>query len=251
MPALWSSACPPDSPMRTAFNNDARYHSPDSFLHAPKSFIADHRASMNPCQTPLLAHISTLLDHPQGLTPSKAFIPEFTRSKTLLHSGIMGIPTEDRMKEPEDTIPFRDKKDDRLLWRGRTTGVDMQPDRAWNMSHRLRFVEFANRMDGHTWVLPPPKKLEDSVRPAKKWGLRELNNWFFDAAFVNATQCAPQICKEIKEKYRMEKMMYPDQEKHYKYVMDMDGNGVCIQRCLPEFLSLIPLQRGVPASGAL
>jgi len=232
MPALWSSACPPDSPIRTSFNKDARYHPAEEFLRGPKSFIADHRASMDPCYTPVLAHISVLLDRIHGLAPTKAFHPEFTRSKTPLHSDIMGIPTEDRMSEDEDTIAFRDKKDDRLVWRGRTTGVDLQVDRMWNMSHRLRFVEFANRKDGHAWVLPPPADLGDRVQSAKKWNLLELNQWFLDAAFVEVFQCAPKICDEVRRKYRLEKVMYPEQERQYKYVMDMDGNGAL--SCAPR-----------------
>jgi len=230
MPSLWSSACPPSSPIRTTFDAKKRYHTAEEFLHAPKSFIADFRASMDPCHNPELTHISTLSDYPEGPQPRKAFIPAFARAKTLLHADILGIPTEDAMQETPDEVPFREKTDKRVLWRGRTTGIDMTIDKAWNMSHRLRFVQLANRQDGHAWVIPPPNDVKDRVSPARKWALQDLNQWFFDVAFVEVLQCPEVVCKQIEQEYTLKEIMYPEEGKHYKYIVDLDGNGAYILR---------------------
>ncbi|KAH7096642.1 hypothetical protein BKA62DRAFT_491687 [Auriculariales sp. MPI-PUGE-AT-0066] len=225
MPAVWASACSPDSPLRKTFDAKQRYHSTDGYLRAPKSFITDFRTSMNPCQSPDLIHLSTFADFPDGPQPRKAFVPAFTRSKTFIHADILGIPTEDVMNEKPDDVPFAEKTEPRMLWRGRTTGMAISAGKMWNMSHRLRFVELTNRKRGRVAVLPPPADVADMVSPAAEWDLGELNRWFFDTGIVEAVQCDPDICEKIKQNYAMKKIVWPEDGKHYKYVMDMDGNG--------------------------
>ncbi|KAH7090063.1 hypothetical protein BKA62DRAFT_726182 [Auriculariales sp. MPI-PUGE-AT-0066] len=228
----WEVACPPTSPARTTFNASDKYHTQASFMEQPKSFIADMRASMDPCNTPELLHLTTYADYPHGPPMhTGAPVPEFARSKTMLGPQILGVPVEEVVGEPDDPLPWREKPDQRMVWRGRTTGVDTGPtapnpqdipDKAWNMTHRPRFVQLTNAKEGTVKVYSPNLKLEQP----KEWPLADLNEFYFNTAYVDALQCEENsTCLDYTAGYTFKDLVHPPDGQKYKYVWDMDGNG--------------------------
>ncbi|KAH7094222.1 hypothetical protein BKA62DRAFT_663177 [Auriculariales sp. MPI-PUGE-AT-0066] len=208
-PATWSSTCAP------SFSS----YSPN-FTSTSKSFIANVVASTDPCHTPALFNISTLLNTP--LPGTMQAYPLFTLSKSAPYSDIRGVPVEDWIREYPDKLAWRDKPDERLMWRGTTTGMDFRDGEVegWNGSHRLRFVDLANRRSGTESVLPPTS----DTRPPREWSVAELNDWFMDVGFTATVQCSRALCVQMQREYTMKAPIY-ESGVEYKYVMDVDGNG--------------------------
>ncbi|KAH7096374.1 hypothetical protein BKA62DRAFT_719729 [Auriculariales sp. MPI-PUGE-AT-0066] len=230
-PALWGSSCAPDAPLRS-YNYTQRYHNPDDFIRSQsRTFIFDHRASMDPCTTPDLVHISAYLNYPEGPWPTRDPQPWLTLSKELPAGDILGVPTEGEFGHKADGIPWREKRDARMLWRGAPTGLAYNEDTpAWNMSARLRFVQLTNRgesADAEVPVIPPPPR-EDVQQPigeTRWWKLSKLNKWFFDTGLFLISQCQPSVCDEMRRIYGTKPKVNHNVEHNYQYIMDMDGNG--------------------------
>lgn len=208
-------------------NASQRYHDVDAYLHRqPKTFIFDHKRSMDPCYHPAHVHLAGFLaNHNFAPVPRREFIPAFAQSKTMLHSDILGIPVEG-MPDADDDLPWAQKADNRMLWRGSTTGMLHAPHTPWNMSQRLRFVELTNRREGTLAVLPPTEYVDDVVGEPQEWDIAALNEAFMDVAFTSVHQCTTEsICSQIKKEYKLGRTVFAKQAKNFKYVADIDGNG--------------------------
>jgi len=193
---------------------------------AHKTFIADFRGSMNPCNTPELVHISTMNGYVTGPNMARTPFPLFVQSKTMPYFDLLGCPNEDPWPEPRDKVSWNKKPDNRLLWRGTTTGMGFNVDSpGWNMSHRLRFVQLTNRKDGTVPVIPPPKTIQEKMGAAVEWELSKLNEFYMDTGFTGAVQCDEQTCNDIRNNYALKETIHVGRGKLYKYVMDLDGNG--------------------------
>ncbi|KAH7096656.1 hypothetical protein BKA62DRAFT_719054 [Auriculariales sp. MPI-PUGE-AT-0066] len=210
----WAMACSPDAPIhrsnhtRPLFEDVVGYQS-----SVPKSFIADLRASMDPCSSPDLIPLSTLADRRIEPRPDWKFVPQFGPSKTLLHSDILGVPLLESTDEAPDTISWANKSDQRMVWRGRTTGCgDSATWDIWRRSARLRLVELANLKNGTVPVLLPPLG-DNSVTETRELELSALNE-LFDVGI-------PEICDRIEATYTMKGYVFPEQDKRYKYVLDV------------------------------
>ncbi|KZV78280.1 hypothetical protein EXIGLDRAFT_847684 [Exidia glandulosa HHB12029] len=225
-PGFWASECHPSAPLHTYDSTD-RYHDLDALLRSsPKSFIFDHQRSMDPCYTPTHIHLNGYLaNHMKAPTPRRDLIPAFTMSKTTLHADILGIPVEG-VQDADDNVPWAQKTDSRVLWRGSTTGMTHAPHTPWNMSQRERFVQLANRREGSVPILPPTVNEDDVVGEPEEWDFAALNKAYFDVAFTAAIQCSePAICEHIRKEYKMGKNVYTEEAKTFKFVADLDGNG--------------------------
>ncbi|KAH7098348.1 hypothetical protein BKA62DRAFT_372460 [Auriculariales sp. MPI-PUGE-AT-0066] len=225
-PPRWSSACPPDSALHS-FNWTNRLHDPDAYTkRSPKAFIADFFNSMDPCHNPDLIHLTTLNGLREGPDMIRTPFPLFARSKVHPYSDILGVPAEDPIDESPDSVSWHQKNDARLMWRGTTTGqVFNDGSPGWNMSHRLRFVQLANKKAGSVPVIPPPNKLDDPMHRPEEWQVSELNEFYFDVGLTGTLQCDPAQCDEIHAKYTFKDGIHAEVGRKYKYILDMDGNG--------------------------
>ncbi|KAF6762134.1 hypothetical protein DFP72DRAFT_878086 [Ephemerocybe angulata] len=179
----WRSSCPPFSaawvdpipytpyppPLSDIFS--LKHKSP--YAHAtsmplPKTFIHDHRQSMDPCLYPahLLSH-GQFLSHGTGPVPHRTLIPQFGYSPTTMHDDMMAaLPfnwVEDVYPREEDP-PFAEKEDMRLHWRGRNTGMwhGGGDDVEWSDEKRLGLqIENEDRHDGKLWWLGQRGRLVD------------------------------------------------------------------------------------------
>lgn len=218
----WAAACPRNSQMRV--NRFAHHTSSHS-----KGFVASHSTLMDICEHPELVPLHGALSdkHPT----MGDLVPIFSLSKTSLHADILGVPTE-QWVEDTPSLPWDEKNQTRLLWRGTNTGTLHTQGTAWRNSHRSRLVRLANKADDDESVslLPPPKSLRGM---GLEKGVKEVpwivtNGHYMDVGFVSEPlQCSVEdgTCDELRDEFTWLERMQPDVEKYYRYILDVDGNA--------------------------
>lgn len=237
----WSSGCPPGTPLN-----------PSSAMHAEvlprgKSFVADIRASMDPCYNTELISLSTLGDYPAGVKPADKLYPAMSRAKTELHADIVA-PTIEGWGDEEDDVPWEKKEDHHALWRGRTTGREFAPTwEDWKTGQRLRLDDITNAHSGTVSVLPPPSDENDALPPIEL-DAKTVNEYWFDVGIIDTVQCPPDFCQKIKDGYVFKGGADGNAEKHHKFIIDVDGNST--SRCSAAWCSYLtfPAQAGAHGS---
>ncbi|KAH8114400.1 glycosyl transferase family 90-domain-containing protein [Phellopilus nigrolimitatus] len=232
----WSGACPRDSPL---------YLNPPKFDEDPtsqrsKTFIHDHRATMDPCFHPqhILTH-GTFLSNVNPV-PSRFTAPQLSNCAMTLHVDIRATSMAQSSEFAENDPRWEDKEDDRLLWRGTPTGMWHRDDLKWRSSQRVRFVNLtgpampANLATGadsdfaSVRFLRPVNSPDDAVGEPIKCNRRRLNDALMDVGFAGAEQgCEGHACEVMKAElaYRAWVGSGARDAGRYKYVFDVDGNG--------------------------
>ncbi|CAK5262218.1 unnamed protein product [Mycena citricolor] len=226
----WKAACSPDAP---AAREDIDLDGELPEKSAGKSFVWDHRLTMDPCLHPrhFYQH-GQFLSHGKGPTPQKEVIPEFSHCTSTLHHNIR-IPTlygwVDDIYPRSDDPEWADKPDERLLWRGRNTGMGYSAETRWANSHRIHLVRAANDLRGTLALLPPTVGSDAAAAPvghsvrARK---AHVNPALMDVAFTQAPiMCDEKTCRVLEELFPWREWQSLRQAGKYKYVMDADGNG--------------------------
>lgn len=220
----WSYACPETSPLSN-YTFNPEFDSSQAWKES-KTFIHDHKSSMDPCRHVTHIHLNGFLSgYEEGPVPRKRMVPAFSMCSTQLHSDILTVAmemwTEDVGEDPE----WEDKKHDRLLWRGRNTGTFFGEKTKWKDSQRVRLVRNANRRDGKVYVLNSTSSSTESVALPHTVPL-ELLNEMMDVGFSGeAIQCEPEICEEVEDTLTYKSMITFEEANEWKYVIDVDGNG--------------------------
>lgn len=246
----WSAVCPPDSLLRSLTplpftgGDPPAQEIPSSYqAHLPrgKTFIYNHPSTMSPCHHPHLLLLSGALSNFHksvqfGPSPWPELTPVFSMSSTFLNFDILHPAAEGWMDAEElsrgfggeDKVPtWDDMFDDRLLWRGSTTGSYYSSENPWwNMSQRIRLVEMATRRGGETRVLIPHLVPDAPVGFGHTLKYNTLNTAFMDVAFVGQPhQCEKKLCDAISNMFEFRKRMPLPEAGGYKYILDIDGNG--------------------------
>jgi len=223
----WASACSPASPLRSA--DHETLPDLDELWNATKTFIWDHKLSMNPCIHPTHAQLNGFLKaHGRGPSPRDTMVPAFSMCTTQLHADILTVAvemwTDDVGPDPE----WKDKPDDRLLWRGSNTGMYFDFDNGWNVSQRVRLVKTANEQTGKVRVLKPIDKPSEAVGDPELIEQADLNDLFMDIAFSRSPlQCREEICKQVAQEYEFREAQTWIQANEYKYILDV-SLSVCL-----------------------
>ncbi|KAF9220836.1 hypothetical protein BS17DRAFT_713280 [Gyrodon lividus] len=232
--AGWIEACPPDSP--------ARLHPPslpplssiiNNISSTPKTFVASHRATMDPCMHPsLLTSHGQFLSHKAGPFPQRTLVPRFSLCATLLHHDIRPpVPyawTSGAGAEAEGDVPWDMKADTRMGWRGRTTGMYASPSSAWMHAHRSRLVTAMNALAGNVSVLPVPGDASVAVGEPEEARLGWVNPAWMDVAFAEgAVSCDEEggTCAHMEALWEFRRRQARREEGRYKFIFDIDGNG--------------------------
>ncbi|GAA5975950.1 hypothetical protein JCM11641_002847 [Rhodosporidiobolus odoratus] len=239
----WAVGCPPDSPLRqlealvldkldeeeeevtpTAEELRAKYK--DAYkadeLAPKRSYIYDHQAAMDICQhpeiMPLHGFTSTVGTDPGPL------VPLFTFAKTNIHSDILVTPLEQYSDTYIGYDPDWEKKENnKLLWRGSTTGIDFYVTNDWKNSQRARLHFAANEKDGTKSVLYAEG---EGAVDEKTFNTNGLNRAFMDVSFAGGpVQCDPPTCEIMNQLIDFKGTMGLNDAYQYKYLMDVDGNG--------------------------
>ncbi|WVW82295.1 hypothetical protein I302_104301 [Kwoniella bestiolae CBS 10118] len=224
----WASACAPHKPLRHDYDPDI-LPDLDGLWNGDKSFVWDHKATMDPCTHPTLTHLVGFLSgHGKGPAPSKELYPVLAMCKTTLHADVLGVSMEAWTEDVGNDPAWEDKKDDRMLWRGKTTGIYFNDEVPWNISQRINLVSHSAEPLGHIPVfdVPPSYNPNKPVGEPQNLPLSQLNAELMDVAFVDeAIQCDPKICRRVQAGYKFGARKDWSQGNQYKYLLDIDGNG--------------------------
>ncbi|KIK25676.1 glycosyltransferase family 90 protein [Pisolithus microcarpus 441] len=233
----WAQACSPSSPAQQnqpplpALPPHA--YEPHFNTSAPKTFIASHRATMDPCLHPsLLVTHGQFLSHGTGPYPQKTLVPRFSLCRTHLHHDIRppvpyGWISGVGLEEQGD-VPWEEKIDERLDWRGSNTGLFASPKTPWSYAQRARLVSLANSVIGNVSILPVPDNEYTRVGEPDEVRLARVNPAWMDVAFVNkAIMCDENggTCKDMEKMWEFRRSQGRKEEGRYKFIFDVDGNG--------------------------
>lgn len=203
------------------------FNSPPKRSHK-KTFIYDHRMTMDPCLHPILFHHhGQFLSHgPEGgPEPQRDMVPEFGFCSTLLHHNIR-MPSlygwvEDIHPRAHDP-GWEDRIDDRLVWRGSNTGIWHSPHTPWRHSHRNFLVEVANTLNGTTEVLFPTGSEGERVGRPRMMRNARVNPAVMDVAFAGSPlACAEETCPLLEEMFTWKEYQTIQEAGRYKYVLDV------------------------------
>lgn len=118
------------------------------------TFLADPLADMDYCSDPSLMrlHGTWAFDHAH----ETRLVPMWVHCKWIQdHSFLMpALPGfEDIIRDPLKVIPWSQRRDTRLFWRARSTGVDFHTGRDWHDAHRVRLHFYTTNKTGSIELL--------------------------------------------------------------------------------------------------
>ena len=151
-------------------------------------------------------------------------VPQFSYSSTSLHHDILPATpinwVEDIKRESDPK--FEDKIDDRLLWRGTTTGMWAGGDSRWWNQQRMRLVRLANQLNGTIDVLRSTTSPTEKVGEKVQMSMARVNPAMLDVTFAGEPHsCSPEVCEVVKEEYEFRKHQSVEDAGNYKYILDV------------------------------
>ncbi|KAF4610078.1 hypothetical protein D9613_010468 [Agrocybe pediades] len=232
----WISACPPNSPAQLQRINWGGAPRLPSRSMRSKTFIHDHRASMDPCLHPsvFLTH-GQFVSHGAGPIPHRKLIPQFSFGPTLVHHDItpaLPINWIEDIHPKSDNPEWDDRVDSRMYWRGRNTGIWHADDKRWDLAQRERLVSWGG--DGESMTPDSGRDMTVLMPTAegKRVGLGmsvSKAQWrpaMVDVAFAgDPVNCPPDMCGRLGEIFEFRKYQGQSFARKYKYYIDVDGNG--------------------------
>ncbi|SCV72165.1 BQ2448_4859 [Microbotryum intermedium] len=214
----FAKACAPNSPLRRSERGEP-YH--DYSADTRKTFIWDHPRSVDLCIHPEGRKSHGHLMQ-QGVPPGP-LVPLLTFAKTSMQADILVTPMEqwaERYKEYEP--PWEGKSENKLLWRGSTTGAEFDRHTPWRNSQRARLHMMSQYMDGSKEVL---WATDDKMR-LTNFTIEDMNHLYMDTFFSGQpAQCDPETCEWLRKNFHFKPTIGIEESNTYKYLMDVDGNG--------------------------
>lgn len=218
-------SCSPESPARTL--DESIQDDTNSFATSQLGFIFNKTAFSDICLSPSLQERHGFFNRPNAFNIVHDLFPIFSQSKISSFQDIL-YPSpwywsNKVAYDQSDDYPW-DSKEDKLYWRGSTTG-GFSRNGGWRRQHRQLFVEKINALD-NTMVLE-----NQSPEPGSfvEWKIKERPRTDFktliDVHFAHVGQCDPGDCGAQKEFFDIAK---PDKQHdawRYKYLLDIDGNA--------------------------
>ncbi|KAF8550378.1 hypothetical protein OG21DRAFT_1446675 [Imleria badia] len=244
----WIQACPPDSPARLHPPIFPPPSPPPLPPSSPKTFVASHRDTMDPCLHPsLLTAHGEFLQHNAGPNPERTLVPRFSLCATLLHHDIRPpMPYDWNFESDSDPgedddgdeggafaedLPWDRKVYNRLGWRGHTTGMHAYTNIAWQNGHRERLVTLTNALEGNVSVLHVHSNESEAEAEASPAGepesmpLAQVNPAWMDVAFTDEPFQCHGTCDDMARLWTFQAAQGRDEEGRYKFIIDVDGNG--------------------------
>ncbi|TFK42149.1 hypothetical protein BDQ12DRAFT_598807 [Crucibulum laeve] len=225
----FASACPPGSPSRRENVPVDQHHRPPP--RTGKTFIHDHRLSMDPCSHPTIFYNhAQYVAHDLGPRPQPTLAAQFAYCSTPLYHDLQTpsfIAWVKDVEPRENLVEWEDKTDERLMWRGSNTGMNHDASTRWRYAQRIQLVRWANQMNGTEQVL---METGEGVRVGEGKVLKKaiVNPAMMDIAFTGTPLgCDPETCKYLKKIFEWRRSQDPNGKEagNHKYVVDVDGNG--------------------------
>lgn len=224
--ATWTHSrlsCSPDSPAQDFSEMVADNIS--SYALGELGFLYNLTAFTDICMSPSLEDTYGFFDRPNAFSIAHDLIPVFSQSKISSYQDIL-YPSPwywyEKVKYDEHKDITWEKKEEKLYWRGSTTG-GYSRNGSWRRHHRQHLVKRLNAPD----VAQILRNTSNTA--ASKWVVQDVerNNYkdLIDVKFTYIGQCDPDD-KEAQEEF-FEVVENADQQQawNYKYLLDMDGNA--------------------------
>lgn len=120
--------------------------------------------------------------------------------------------------------PFDEKPDERLLWRGRNTGIHHSSNTLWKNAHRDYFVRMANEIKGTIEIVPPNVTREEKIGEPRTVRKARFNPALLDVSFVDVPfMCSGDTCDELERLYPFKPFQSTAEAGQYKYVFDVSS----------------------------
>jgi hypothetical protein len=160
---------------------------------------------MDICQHPEIMPIHGFTTAPG--TNAGPLVPLFTFAKTNIHSDILVTPLEQYSDTYIGFDPdFMDKKENKVLWRGSTTGADFDSHSDWRASQRSRLHFMTHERHGFKEVLVLEEEEETSgvdgegIVREKSMEIEKMNRDYMDISFSGGpVQCDKETCALLKK----------------------------------------------------
>jgi hypothetical protein len=170
---------------------------------------------MDPCTHPYLLHHHGQFIGDDPVELNRVMMPIFSFCSTRLH---LNIVTAIKWTEGPDLDPkFQDRLDERLSWRGSTTGVDFGRDN-WQNAQRTRLVRWANEHNGTASVLQSTKLRNDRVGEGRRLTKARLNPAMLDVSFA---VCELEDCEILGDEFLVGRWQDEAAAANYKYILDV------------------------------
>ncbi|GAA6051318.1 hypothetical protein NBRC10513_000329 [Rhodotorula toruloides] len=223
----WAQICSPDSALRQVPSVDERLQKHRIYTEPKRrSFIYDHVEAMDLCTHPDWQLIHGFTAWP-GPRPGILY-PLFVSTTTSMHSDLL-VPPIDQYDRPKGNDPaWEEKKYNKVIWRGTTTGADLNVEHHRKWSQRPRLCRFPFQSGSVKLPFAPADK---PSRPGPVSTLvsraQALAQEWFDFAFLgSARQCDdPKVCAEFEKDFLWSDWVSESEQNEYKYMLDVDGNG--------------------------
>ncbi|GAA5842246.1 hypothetical protein JCM11251_006757 [Rhodosporidiobolus azoricus] len=233
--SAWDSLCPP--------NSTARRYALGQQVDTPsgnnlRSFVSiEHAQTTDLCDHPEVRGLNGFTSSWTGPRPHVLY-PLFSFSKTSLHSDILvpAVSNEYYLEVGRDPV-WEQKKQNKVLWRGDTTGAYHARGTGWRQSQRARLVELANpKVDSGSSTIHLASPSSDDALRRFTASSTSLTSHYFDIAFAGKpVQCSTKdkTCAVLQYEYRFDQGtakggkvygMTIEEENGYKYVLDVDAN---------------------------
>ncbi|KAI5476937.1 glycosyltransferase family 90 protein [Pseudohyphozyma bogoriensis] len=219
----WASICPPGSPIREMKHFDDRS---EEWVQSPPSFIEDHQAAMDLCQHPERQTIHGFTAWP-GPRPGLLY-PIFSFTGTTIHADFLAPPIDQWDYRTGEDPEWEGKKVNAALWRGSTTGADLNNPHMRKWSQRPRLCRLPHLKGAVTvpWAAhDTPGKLGPTETITTS--ATNLASQFFDIKFFGKPeQCNDEIaCAKFQKEFQWDTWLDAEDQNLYKYILDVDGNG--------------------------
>lgn len=152
-------------------------------------------------------------------------VPQFSYSSTpLFHDIAPAVPINWVDDIPRENDPdFMDKVDDRLLWRGSTTGMYHKEGDLWRSQQRIRLITWANEKNGTTSVLRSTKSRDERVGEPQSAKISRLNPAMLDIHVAGVPfSCTPEVCEIMLKEFEFRPQQSVAESGNYKYILDVN-----------------------------
>lgn len=213
-------SCPADSPARSLEENPA--DDTKDYAYGELGFIYNTTAASDICNTPSLRYTYGFFDRPNAFDVVHDLTPVFSQSKISSFQDIVyPSPWYWAQKVPYegDKDLSWDQKQDKVYWRGSTTGGFSRAG-GWRRQHRQLFVSNVNALDS-TKVLTRDANDAWSSKEVNRQDFRDL----FDVKFTFVGQCDPEDCAAQQAYFDLAKYAGQQDAWGYKNLVDIDGNA--------------------------
>ena len=233
--SVWAPSrlsCAPGSPARSLDEPPARDDG-RSYALGELGFVFNATAFSDICLTPSLRESYGFFDRPNAFDVVHDLFPIFSQSKVSSFQDIL-YPSPwywvGKVNYTEERDVDWDQKDNRMYWRGSTTG-GFSRDGGWRRQHRQRAVARINANDTAR-VLARGHHDHDHDHDhdeSPSWHAtnvrREDYGSLFDVKFSHVGQCDPDDCEAQRSFFDVAEVRDQQDAWRSRFLLDMDGNA--------------------------